>query len=231
MHSNNEVGTLQPIAELATIAHGAGALLHSDAAQSAGKVPLDVRELGVDLLTIAGHKLYGPKGVGALYVRAGVELEPLLHGAGHERGLRAGTVAVAQVVGLGRACEIARARLAADAPRFRALCERLHRGLVRELGDDRVRRNGHPEQRLPNTLSVAFRDVDANALLDRLGAEVAASPGAACHSGTVEMSGVLRAMGVPPEWAMGTVRFSVGRSTSEAQIDDAVALVAAAVRG
>jgi len=230
MHANNEVGTVQPIAALTEIAHRHGALMHTDAAQSVGKVAVRVDSLGVDLLSVAGHKLYAPKGIGALVVRDGVRLAPVLHGAGHEGGLRPGTENVLEIVGLGKACEIAGRDLAGNEELFRAMRDRLHAGLAAELGDEAVRLNGHPELRLPNTLSVSFRGVEANDLLSAIGGEVAASAGAACHAGEVDLSAVLRAMKVPVEWAMGTVRFSVGRGTTTGEIDRTVALVAQAVR-
>lgn len=230
MHANNEVGTVQPIAALAEIAHNHGALMHTDAAQSVGKVSVRVDDLGVDLLSVAGHKVYAPKGIGALYVREGVGLVPLLHGAGHEGGLRPGTENVLEIAGLGKACEIAGRDLAANEEHFRAMRDRLHQGLVVALGEEAVRLNGHPERRLPNTLSVSFRRIEANTLLSAIGDEVAASAGAACHAGEVDLSAVLRAMEVPVEWAMGTVRFSVGRGTTAAEIDRTVAIVAEEVR-
>jgi cysteine desulfurase NifS/selenium donor protein len=230
MHANNEVGTIQPIAELAGIAHRHGALMHTDAAQSLGKLPVKVDDLGVDLLSVAGHKVYAPKGIGALYIRTGVELAPLIHGAGHESGRRPGTENVLEIVGLGKACQVAGRDLESDVAHFRAMRERLHKGLVRELGDEVVRLNGHPEQRLPNTLSLSFRGVEANTLLSEIGEQVAASAGAACHADEVEVSSVLEAMRIPVEWAMGTVRFSVGRATTAEQIDQAVDIVSTAVR-
>ena len=230
MHANNEVGTLQPIAELAEIAHRQGALLHTDAAQSLGKVPVHVGDLGADLLTVAGHKLYAPKGIGALYIRPGVRLAPLLHGAGHEGGRRPGTENVLEIAGLGQACEIAARDLDANMAHFQAMRDRLHQALLGRLGPGTMRLNGHPEKRLPNTLSVSFRGVEANTLLAEIGEEVAASAGAACHADRVDVSAVLTAMAVPVEWAMGTVRFSVGRDTTPEEIDRAAAVVAAAVR-
>jgi cysteine desulfurase NifS len=231
MHANNEVGTLQPIADLAPIAHRHGALVHTDAAQSVGKIPVDVDDLGVDLLSVAGHKAYAPKGSGALYIRTGVELTPLLHGAGHEGGRRPGTENVLEIVGLGQACHIAVRDLEYNMAHFQAMRDRLHQGLVRELGDAAVRLNGHPQLRLPNTLSLSFRGIEANTLLSRISDQVAASAGAACHAGGVEVSAVLQAMAVPLDWAMGTLRFSVGRDSSAGQIDRAIAVVAEAVRG
>jgi cysteine desulfurase len=230
MHANNEVGTIQPIAELAEIAHRHGALVHTDAAQSVGKIPVDVGDLGIDLLSVAGHKLYAPKGVGALIVRDGIELTPWLHGAGQERGRRPGTENVLEVVGLGEACRIARRDLAENGAHFRAMRDRLYRGLRRELDEDAMRLNGHPQRRLPNTLNVSFHGVEANELLLEISDRVAASAGAACHADEVEISAVLEAMAVPVEWAMGTVRFSVGRGTTAAEVDRAVDLVVDAVR-
>ncbi len=228
MHANNEVGTLQPVGEIARIARERGVLVHTDAAQSAGKVPVDVAALGVDFLTLAGHKLYAPKGVGALWIRSGVSLPRLLHGASHEGGRRAGTENVLEIVGLGKACEVAARRLATDAPRMEALRERLFEGLSREFPD--LRRNSPREGCLPNTLSVGFRGLEASTLLAEVGDRVAASAGAACHAAGVDVSTVLTAMKVPLEYAMGTVRFSVGRWTTEAEVDEAVQIVSEAVR-
>ena len=221
MHANNEVGTLQPIREIARLARERGALMHTDAAQSLGKVAVDVSELGVDLLTVAGHKLYAPKGVGALYVRRGVELEPLIHGAGHEAGRRAGTENVPYLVALGTACEVARQSLPAATARLRQLRDRLWDRLRSALGD-KVVLNGHPEQRLPNTLNVNFVGQVGADLLARV-PEVAASTGSACHEGQVSQSPVLCAMRVPPEIGKGAVRLSVGRFTTEDEIDRAAA--------
>jgi cysteine desulfurase len=228
MHSNNEVGTLMPVREVAAICRERGVLVHADCAQSLGKLAVDVNELGVDLLTVAGHKLYAPKGVGALYVRRGVKLEPLVHGAGHERGRRAGTENVPYVVGLGEACEIAARSLPGATERLRSLRDRLHAKLKVAL-EDRIVLNGHPELRLPNTLNVNF--------VGRVGAEllakapgVAASTGSACHEGRVKLSPVLAAMGVPPEVGRGAVRLSVGRFTTEEEIDRAAEMLIAAAK-
>jgi len=226
MHANNEVGTVQPIAELARIAHDHGALVHTDAAQSVGKISTRVDELGVDLLSVAGHKLYAPKGVGALYVRSGVDVEKLMHGADHEQDRRAGTENVLQVVGLGKACEVAVRDLKENADHMMALRDRLHEGLAARAPD--LKLNGHPEKRLPNTLSVSFPRVEANTLLSEL-TEVAASAGAACHAESIDVSHVLEAMQVPQEYAMGTVRFSTGRMTTPDDIDRAVEAVAGAL--
>jgi cysteine desulfurase len=219
MHSNNEVGTLQPIQEIAALAHAHGALMHTDAAQSMGKVAVDVNDLGVDLLTVAGHKLYAPKGVGVLFVRRGVKLESLLHGAGHEDGRRAGTENVPYLVGLGRACALARQSLPAATERLRQLRDRLHGRLQAALGDRAVL-NGHPEKRLPNTLNVCFRGHTGSELLEKM-PEIAASTGSACHEGKVTQSPVLCAMGVPPEVGRGALRLTVGRFTTEDEIDRA----------
>jgi cysteine desulfurase len=229
MHANNEVGTLQPIAEIAKRAHAVGALMHCDAAQSVGKISVDLGELGVDLLSLAGHKLYAPKGIGALVIRRGVAVAPLMQGAGHESGRRPGTENTMHIVGLGRASELARASLG-HAEAQRALRDRLHQALISALGPTEVRLNGHPEKRLPNTLSVGLRGIRADALLHALSDRVAASAGAACHGdGGEAISPVLAAMGVPREWARGTIRLSLGRSTAQAELDAAVAAIVAAL--
>lgn len=227
MHANNEVGTIEPIEEVAQVAKARGIAFHTDAAQSAGKIPTDVQALGVDLLTIAGHKLYAPKGVGALYIREGTVLDRLMEGAGQEGGRRPGTENVLEIVGLGKACEVAQRDLAMNQEHMRRTRDRLEAGLRDQVPD--IRTHGDPERRLPNTLSAGFFGVDANLLLDAIEANVAASAGAACHSGEVRISHVLRAIQVPEKWARGTVRFSTGRMTTEADIDTAVAVVAEAV--
>lgn len=220
MHANNEVGTIEPVAAIAEIARERGVLVHCDAAQSVGKIPVHPRELGVDFVSLAGHKLYAPKGVGALYLRDGLALDPLIHGGGHERGRRAGTENVLCAVGLGAACALAEAEPCAE--HLAAMRDRLHDGL-RERPD--VRLHGHPTQRLPNTLNVGF--------LGRLGTDVlaaldgvAASTGSACHAGETTMSPVLAAMGVPMESGLGAVRFSTGRMTTPQQIDAVLAKLA-----
>lgn len=228
MHSNNEVGTLQPVAEISAIARSRGIMMHTDAAQSPGKVGVDVQALGVDLLSVAGHKLYAPKGVGALYIRSGVQPAKFCHGAGQERGWRAGTENVLEIVGLGQACEMAGRDLEQNSSHMRNLRDRLHQGLLTALGNG-VALNGHPEKRLPNTLSLGFRGLAANRILEEIGLEIAASPGAACHSDQVAISHVLQAMGLAPEWAMGTLRFSVGRMTTADQIERALAVILAAI--
>jgi len=201
--------------------------VHTDAAQSVGKLPVDVGELGVDLLSVAGHKLYAPKGVGVLYVRQGIKLEPLLHGAGHEAGRRAGTENVPYLAALGTACAVARQSLPEETRRLQRLRERLWERLRSALGED-VILNGHPERRLPNTLNLNFtRHIGAD-LLSSV-PEVAASTGSACHEGSVRLSPVLEAMQVPPHIGRGAVRLSVGRFTTEEEVDRAAeALIARA---
>lgn len=228
MHANNEVGTIEPIAELAAITHETPAVFHSDAAQSLGKIPVQVDELGVDLLSIAGHKLYAPKGIGALYIRRGISLQKQIHGANHERDLRAGTENVLEIVGIGKACELASRDLARNQIHLSGLRDRLYTGLSDRLID--LQRNGHPEKCLPNTLSLSFRSLEANAILSQL-EQVAASAGAACHSDEITVSPVLEAMQVPTEWAMGTIRFSVGKMTTEEEIDRAVEAISNVVVG
>ncbi|AZO65017.1 cysteine desulfurase family protein [Mesorhizobium sp. M6A.T.Cr.TU.016.01.1.1] len=218
MHANNEVGTIQPIEEIGAVARELGVRFHTDAAQSVGKIASKVDTLGVDLLTIAGHKLYAPKGVGALYVRDGVTLEPLIHGAGHEHGRRAGTESALLAVGLGTACG-----LASDLEpmaRVRVLRDRFWDALQESFGD-RIVLNGHPQHRLPNTLNVSFVGMIGAEVLSHLDG-VAASTGSACHAGRVELSPVLTAMGVPEEIGMGAVRFSLGRATTSTEIDAVV---------
>lgn len=218
MHANNEVGSIQSIAEIAAIAHEHGALCHTDAAQTVGKITVDVESLGVDLLSVAGHKLYGPKGVGALYVREGVDLEPLLHGAGHEAGRRAGTENVLEIVGLGAACVSALGCIEdTDVGRLRdSFWLKL-----RELLGNRVVMHGHPVLRLPNTLNVSFLGQYGPELLGSM-PHVAASTGAACHAGSTQISPILAAMNVDYDAALGAVRFSLGRQTTAEEIDAVV---------
>jgi len=215
MHANNEVGTLQPIERCARIARKHGIPFHTDAAQSVGKVPTRVDELGVDFLTIAGHKLYAPKGIGALYIREGTELEPLIHGAGHEHGRRAGTESALLAAALGEACELARDLSGMD--RIRSLRDRLWNALKESCGD-RVVLNGHLEKRLPNTLNVSFVGHLGSELLAQL-PKIAVSTGSACHADRVEISPVLQAMGVSQEVGAGAVRFSLGRTTTSEEIE------------
>ncbi len=230
MHANNEVGTVEPIAELAAIAHQHGALMHTDAAQSIGKIPVDVDALGVDLLSIAGHKVYAPKGIGALYIRGGTALAKQLHGADHEGDRRPGTENVLGIVGLGRACMLAARDLDKNGAHFLAMRDRLHDAFVAALGEQVFKLNGHPQKRLPNTLSLSFRGIEANTLLAEIGEQVAASAGAACHADGIDVSAVLEAMQVPIDWAMGTIRFSVGRGTSSEDIDKAAGIVSEAAQ-
>jgi cysteine desulfurase len=228
MHANNEVGTVQPIAEIAQLAKKHDIILHTDAAQSVGKIPVDVNRLGVDLLSIAGHKVYAPKGIGALYIRQGLAPAKLMHGAGQEMSIRPGTENVLEIVGLGAACEIAVRDLEKNMTHMQAMSDRLYEGLKK--GCDPVKINGHPQERLPNTLSISFLGLEANRILDAIGTEVAASAGAACHSDTVQISEVLKAMEVPLEWAMGTLRLTTGRMTTAKDIDKAVEVICAAVK-
>ena len=225
MHANNEVGTIQPIRELADLAHSAGAAFHTDAAQTMGKLPVDVKALGVDLLSIAGHKLYAPKGVGALYVRSGIMLDKLMYGANHESDRRPGTENVLEIVGLGKACEIAQRDLQQNMAHFKDMRDRLHEGLKASLPKNSFLLNGHPDLRLPNTLSLGFHMIEANTFLAEIGDRVAASAGAACHSDEIDLSHVLEAMNVPIDYAMGTVRFSVGRATTTDEIDRALEIM------
>ncbi|WP_224240479.1 cysteine desulfurase family protein [Hyalangium gracile] len=227
IHANNETGVLQPVRELAALARAQGALVHTDAAQSVGKVPVDVDGLGVDLLTVVGHKLYAPKGVGALYVRQGTRLEPLALGGGQEHGLRPGTENVPYIVGLGAACELARGRLGKDTERLVELRERLWWRLQAEVPGMRL--TGHPTQRLPNTLNVRFPGARGSAVL--AGApEVAASTGSACHEGGETASSILLAMGIAPEEALGAVRLTLGHATTSEEVDVAASALARAWR-
>jgi cysteine desulfurase len=217
MHANNEVGTIQDIAVLAKIAASRKVPFHTDAAQSVGKFPCQVGDLGVDFLTVAGHKFYAPKGVGVLYIRKGSKLLPMLHGAGHEHGMRPGTENLASVVGLGAACELAGPMLETEGQRQKNLGIRLLEGL-RNAGI-KVHLNGHPSKKLPNTWNISFEGFTAAQVMDSLGKDIAVSPGAACHGDTVNASHVLVAMGVPTELSRGAIRFSLGRETTEADID------------
>ncbi len=223
MHSNNEVGTIQDITALAKIASTCGILFHTDAAQSVGKVPVKVNDLGVDFLTIAGHKFYAPKGIGALYIKNGRKLLPLLHGAGHERGLRPGTENAAFIVGLGAACVIASEIMDAEGPRQRRLGQRLFDGLKR--AGLNVHLNGHPDKKLPNTWNISFEGFTSLEVMEVLGKEIAVSPGAACHGDTVKPSHVLVAMETDLALARGAIRFSLGRETTEAEIDEVIGIL------
>lgn len=229
MHANNEVGTIQELRAISDIAHERGVLVHSDAAQSVGKVPVRMDALGVDLLSVAGHKLYAPKGVGALVVRQGVALEPLIRGAGHEQGLRAGTENVPSIVGLGQAAELAGARLDAYQERTRRLRDMLHQAILAAAPDAVL--NGHRTARLPNTLNLSFPGVNAAALLARIRGQVACSTGSACHAGHAEPSSVLLAMGRDPALAAAALRLSLGWSTTEDEVQLAAGVIGAAVQG
>ena len=223
MHANNEIGSVQSIAEIAEICHDRGVLLHTDAAQSIGKVEVTVPHLGADLLSVAGHKMYAPKGVGALYVRRGVKLEPVLHGAGHERGLRPGTENVPYIVALGQAAQLVREDLAADMDRMAYLRDQLWERLLAGVGAE-LTANALRTARLPNTLSVNFPRVAGHELLEQCPG-LCASTGAACHSGEARVSRVLQAIGLSPEVARGTVRLSVGRYTTEEEIHRAAEML------
>jgi cysteine desulfurase len=219
MHANNEVGTVQPIREIARLTRERGIVLHTDAAQSAGKLPLTVDELGVDLLTLAGHKFHAPKGVGALYVRSGTPLRSVLHGAEQEHGLRPGTENVASIVALGAAAVAAQRSLPAASAHMRELRDHLHRRLAAAVPD--LKLNGHPEHRLPNTLHVSFPGVSGRKLLGDAADVLAASVGSACHSEHDTVSGVLAAMGAEAVRAAGAVRLSVGRGTTRDEVERA----------
>ena len=227
MHANNEVGTIEPLHDISKFARERDILLHTDAAQSVGKIAVDIAKLGVDLLSIAGHKIYAPKGIGALYIRDGLELETFMHGAGQETGKRAGTENVLEIVGLGKACEIAKRDMVRNTQQMQMMRDRLYVGIKK--GCKQVQLNGHPEKRLPNTLSLSFHGLEANRILEKISVAVAASAGAACHADTVEISHVLKAMGVPLDWAKGTLRLTTGRTTSNEDIDTAVKIITNAV--
>jgi cysteine desulfurase len=224
MHANNELGTVQPLEEIGRIAAEADAYFHTDAVQSAGKLPIDVNALGVDLLSISGHKLYAPKGIGALYIRGGTRLRQLLYGGHHQRGFRPGTENVPGIVGLGKAAEMARKSLAEDAKRISALRDTLECGLLERVPHSRV--NGGCARRTPNTANVTFPGIEGEALVIALDLKgLACSTGAACSSGAVEPSHVLTAIGLPPEEARASLRFSLGRHTTAADIDFALQVV------
>jgi cysteine desulfurase NifS/selenium donor protein len=231
MHANNEVGTIQPISEISRIAHNRNVLIHTDAAQSIGKIRVDVEELGIDLLSVAGHKLYAPKGIGALYIRRGVRLAKQIHGANHEQNLRAGTENVLEIVGLGKACEVAARDLTKNIKHMQTMNDRLHHAIthdLKEIADLKV--NGHPQRRLPNTLSISFANIEANTLLAQIESEVAASAGAACHSDEINISATLNAMRIPVSYAMGTIRLSTGRLTTAKEVDRAAKIISSAIK-
>jgi cysteine desulfurase len=227
MHANNEVGTIQPIGEISELARKRGIVFHTDAAQSVGKINTDVGELGVDLMSVAGHKLYAPKGIGALFLRHGISIEKFVHGANHEGNKRAGTENVLEIVGLGKACELAKKELSDRNRHMREMRDRLWDGLKRNLKD--LKLNGHPEKRLPNTLNLSFQDIEANKMISEM-ENLAVSAGAACHSETINISHVLTAMNVPVNYAVGTLRFSTGKMTRKDEIDEAVEIVTDVVR-
>jgi len=228
MHANNEIGTIQPIAELAALAHQRGALFHTDAVQTVGKIPVDVASLETDLLSLSGHKLNAPKGIGALWIKRGVRLGPQLTGGRHERGRRAGTENVPGCVGLGLACERAAAKLATEATRLADLRDRLEGGILARVSRTAV--NGEPTTRVPNTTNISFDGVEAESLLIALDLDgVAVSTGSACSSGTLEPSHVLRAMGLSPHRAQNAIRFSLGAGNTAEEIDHVVGLLPAIV--
>ncbi len=236
MHANNEVGTIQPIVEISQLAKKNSITFHSDGAQSVGKIKTSVKELGVDLFSIAGHKLYAPKGVGALYIKNDVELEKQMHGANQEQNRRAGTENILEISGLGKACEMASIKLKQNFKYLKQVRDRLEFGLIERFktkqinGKKFIKINGHPETRLPNTLSISFLGIEANKLLEVIENEVAASAGAACHSDGINVSETLNAMNVPLEYAMGTLRLSTGKLTTEQEIDRAVAVITKTVK-
>jgi cysteine desulfurase len=228
MHANNELGTVQPLEEIGRIAAEADVYFHTDAVQSVGKLPIDVRSMGVDLLSLSGHKLYAPKGIGALYIKSGTRLRQLLYGGHHQRGFRPGTENVAGIVGLGKAAEMARRSLAEDAKRVSALRDKLEHGLLARVPDSSV--NGGRSPRTPNTTNLLFHGVEGEALVIALDLKgLACSTGAACSSGAVEPSHVLTAIGLPPEEARASLRFSLGRHTTSEDIDFALQGVPAVV--
>jgi len=227
MLANNEVGTLQPVAEVAGLCRNRGVLIHTDAAQAVGKIVVDVEALGIDLLTVAGHKLYAPKGIGALYIRRGVEIEPLIRGADHERRLRAGTENILEMVGLGAACALVRDEPLGEHHRLATLRDHLRERLAAGVED--LIEHAAGAERLPNTLSVSLPGAHAGDLLEAVGDELAASAGAACHGLKIQVSHVLAAMGVTPEVALGTVRFSVGRFSTEEEIDRGAEIILGAI--
>ena len=236
MHANNEVGSIQPIKEISDIARKNNIIFHSDAAQSVGKIKTDVQELGVDLLSVAGHKLYGPKGIGVLYIKNGIQLEKLIHGANHEKNRRAGTENIMEIAGLGIACEKAFNNFDKNVINLMEMRDRLENSLRENFkdqkinGKDLLKINGHPKNRLPNTLSISFLGIEANKLLAEIENKVAASAGAACHSEGIHVSDTLVAMKVPLEYAMGTLRLSTGKFTTKQEIDKTIDVIASAVK-
>jgi cysteine desulfurase len=222
MHANNEVGVIQPIKSLAEIAHKRGVIFHTDAAQSVGKIKTDVQEMGIDMMSVAAHKFYGPKGIGVLYIKDGIKLEKLIHGANHERNLRAGTENIIEVVGIGKAAEIANSNLQSNMKHYAEMRD-LFENLIKEKFPNIII-NGENVQRLPNTSSISIPNVEANTLLDKLDG-IAASAGAACHSETINVSTVLEAMKIPIKYAMGTIRISVGVYTNISDIERSIEMI------
>ncbi len=227
MYANNEVGTIQPIAEIGQLTRSKGIYLHTDASQAVGKIPVNVSEAKVDLLTLCGHKFYGPKGIGALYIRKGTNIESFIHGSGHEFGMRAGTENVPSLVGLGKAAEIARIKMNEEIKRLEELRDYFFSRLQNEIGQ--VVLNGHPAKRLPNTLHVSFIGIAGPDILDQV-PEICATTGAACADRAQQLSGVMKAMGVSEEIGMGSIRFSIGRKTTRDELDKAVSLLKTAIQ-
>lgn len=229
MHANNEVGTIEPIGEIGKIAEEKGIGFHSDAAQSCGKIKVNVDELKVDLLTVAGHKLYAPKGVGALYIRKGTKIDKFVHGAGQEQGRRAGTENVPYIVGLGQACNMALNKVDKFSQKVKILRDKLYNKILEGLGEENVKLNGHPERRLPNTVNISIKNTVGEELL-RQTPEIAASTGSACHAGSTEPSAVLLAMGLTREQALGALRLSLGRWSTQEEVKEAPQLVVREVK-
>jgi len=227
MHANNETGTIQPLGEIGSIAREYGILFHTDAAQSVGKIETKVHDLGVDFLTIAGHKIYAPKGVGAIYIRKGLRIEPFIHGGGQEMGRRSGTENVMLNVGLGKACELIMDNLSDDISRLTRLRDRLHNQILSAIPEAVL--NGHPEQRLPNTLNLSFPGMIGEEILREI-PDLCASTGAACHDRSLKLSHVLEAMGVREEVGMGAIRLSLGRPSTETEVDEVARLLIAKAR-
>jgi cysteine desulfurase len=228
MHANNEIGTVQPVSEIARLAKARGVLVHTDAVQSAGKIPVNVKALGVDLLSISAHKIYGPKGVGALWIRRGLRLSPLLTGGKHERSRRAGTENVAGIIGMGVAAQLAMAKMADEAARLATLRDRLEDGILATVSGTAI--NGVRSPRVPNTTNISFDRVEAESLLIALDLEgIAVSTGSACSSGTLEPSHVLKAMGFPPHRTQNSIRFSLGAGNTDADVDRVIAVLPAVV--
>ncbi len=236
MHANNEVGSIQPIKEISKIAVKNKIVFHTDAAQSVGKIPTNVKDMGIDLLSVAGHKFYAPKGIGALYIKEGIELEKMIHGANHENNKRAGTENILEIVGLGEASNLAKNKFNKNFQHMKEMRDRLENGLMEIFkritvnGKAVFRINGHSERRLPNTLSISFLGIEANKLLLKVEDSIAASAGAACHSDGISISTTLKAMGIPEEYAMGTVRLSTGKLTTVHEIEKAIDIISTAVK-